>query len=251
MSHPEQSGFFAAVAACNRPLIKGGRILEIGSYDVNGSVRTLFDESGEYIGVDLKEGPGVDVVSYGHEVDYADAHFDMTLSGECFEHDPYWRETFLNMVRMTRQDGLVVFTCASRGRVEHGTSRTDRMQSPGTQSKGLDYYGNLSERDFETKVRLDELFVEYRFWYMPTSLDLYFVGVRAGDSIKATRVGGQLPDDSKVVQLRSLMPFRSRIHRIPLRIMAVVVPKARFQSFALPYWSTFLRVSDKVHGRHA
>ena len=249
MSHPEQLGFVSAVVVSNPLLISGGRILEIGSYNVNGSVRTLLNTSGEYIGVDLKEGPGVDAISYGHEVAYDDAYFDVTLSGECFEHDPYWRETFMNMVRMTRPGGLVVFTCASGGRLEHGTSRTDRMDSPGTQARGLDYYRNLSEKDFEATIHLNELFLQYRFWYMPTSFDLYFVGVRTGDSTKVARPIGQLPDPRIVAQLRSLMPFRNRVFTFPLRVLAFIISERRFQSVAVPYSRTLARISDRVHGR--
>jgi SAM-dependent methyltransferase len=36
-------------------------VLEVGSYNVNGSVRDLF--FGEYIGMDMREGPGVDVIA--------------------------------------------------------------------------------------------------------------------------------------------------------------------------------------------
>jgi len=30
--------------------------------------------------------------------------FDCTISVECFEHNPFWLETFVNMLRMTRED---------------------------------------------------------------------------------------------------------------------------------------------------
>ena len=124
MSHPEQLAFLDAVARANRQLVEGSRVLEIGSYDVNGSVRTLFATSTDYVGVDLSEGPGVDVVSFGHELALPDDAFDLAVSAECFEHDPHWAETFANMVRLTRPGGMVVFTCATRGRPEHGTRRT-------------------------------------------------------------------------------------------------------------------------------
>ena len=101
MSHPEQVGFFTAVADANRDLLAGARILEIGSYDVNGTVRQLFGGSREYVGVDLPPGPGVDRVGFGHEIDDPEASFDVAISGECFEHDPEWRRTFETMVRVT------------------------------------------------------------------------------------------------------------------------------------------------------
>ena len=107
MSHPEQLEFFAAVAKANKSLLESGdiRVLEVGSYSVNGTIRDLYPAA-EYVGVDLVNGPCVDVVGYGHELSFPDGYFDVTLSGECFEHDPYWSATFENMVRMTRPGGL-------------------------------------------------------------------------------------------------------------------------------------------------
>lgn len=47
------------------------RIVEIGSFNVNGSPRSfLEDEKTDYVGVDLCEGSGVDIVSYGHSFIY-------------------------------------------------------------------------------------------------------------------------------------------------------------------------------------
>jgi hypothetical protein len=62
MSHPEQIGFLTAVVEANRALVDGASVLEIGSYYVNGSVRKVFVSAGRYVGVDLIEGSGVDVV---------------------------------------------------------------------------------------------------------------------------------------------------------------------------------------------
>ena len=41
---------------------QGKRVLEVGSYDVNGSVRPLFEGAKQYIGIDSRPGPGVDLV---------------------------------------------------------------------------------------------------------------------------------------------------------------------------------------------
>ena len=41
-----------------------GRCLDVGSYDVNGSVRGLFVRARSgYVGVDMRNGPNVDVVA--------------------------------------------------------------------------------------------------------------------------------------------------------------------------------------------
>jgi 23S rRNA G2069 N7-methylase RlmK/C1962 C5-methylase RlmI len=62
MSHPEQVGAFEAERRPTRELVEGARVLEIGSYDVNGGIRHLFRGASDYVGVDLDHGPGVDRV---------------------------------------------------------------------------------------------------------------------------------------------------------------------------------------------
>jgi len=106
-------------------------VLEIGSFDINGSVRKYFNQPKEFVGVDLTPGKGVDIVGQGQEISLG-RKFDVVLSTECFEHNPFYKETFANMVRHSRPGGLIIFTCASTGRPEHGTSRAEPSSSPGT-----------------------------------------------------------------------------------------------------------------------
>lgn len=226
MSHDEQVAFFAAVTDANRSLIAGASVLEIGSYDLNGGIRHLFGSASQYTGVDLTEGPGVDRVGFGHELDFPDGSFDIVASGECLEHDPHWRETFSNMVRMAKPGGLVVFTCASRGRLEHGTSRTDPGDSPGTQAVGLDYYRNLDAKDFQS-FPLSSMFNEYRFWYQPTHHDLYFVGIKLGES------SARIPDDVVVERLRYLTPLPKRVMHAIMRTLAFALPESQYQALMM------------------
>jgi hypothetical protein len=68
----------------------------------------------------------------------------------------------------------VMMTCASEGRAEHGTTRSDPGSSPLT--LGWDYYRNLTEQDFRAEFNLDEMFDSYYFDYNAESCDLYFYG---------------------------------------------------------------------------
>lgn len=241
-------GFFDVVSRTNSAVICGGRVLEMGSYDVNGSIRGLFSAASEFVGVDLTDGPGVDVVAYGHRIGHPDATYDVTLSGECFEHDPHWSRTFQNMVRLTRPGGLVAFTCGSFGRPEHGTGRTLFCDSPGTQARGLDYYRNLDQDDFVTTLPLDAMFSWFRFWYLPSSFDLYFAGVRRGQT--PARATSALPADDEVEALRSLTTLQHRMARAPLRVARRVVSDDElYQRAILPYWLTMLRLRATLTGR--
>jgi SAM-dependent methyltransferase len=243
VGHPEQIGFFEAVVEANKTLVEGASVLEIGShdYDLNGSVRKVFAAAGRYVGIDLVAGPGVDLVGFGHELDHRDGSYDVVISGECFEHDPHWRETFSNMVRMTRPGGLLAFSCASRGRPEHWTTRTNKALSPGTQAVGMDYYRNLDEGDFAETLPLGSMFTAYRFWYLPTHFDLYFAGVKSGND--GGRGRACLPDDAAVTRLRSLMPLRHKAVRAPLRVLSRIIPEPRYQTVVVPYWNTLLRLA--------
>ena len=243
MSHQEQRQF---VALANEHLLKHARprrILEIGSYDVNGSVRELFTDSISYIGADLIEGPGVDLVKSGHEIDLESNSFDLTLSCECFEHNPYWLETFQNMIRMTKPGGLVVFTCASSYRLEHGTARSGALMSPGTQSDGGNYYRNLRRSDFEDRINLADIFVIYRFYYIPTFRDLYFYGVKKGGERREYDLS---LFETQVSLIRLMAKERNRrlgpiertlrnAYDMPILVAPFILDEQRFQGFALAY----------------
>ena len=176
MSHMQQLEFVKlAVSEAYKidPCIS--RVLEVGSYDVNGSNRDLI-EANEYVGVDLVEGPEVDLVYDGISL-ALNTQFDLTISSECFEHDPNWQNTFKNMISYTRAGGCIIFTCASKGRLEHGTARTDPSHSPGTSSRKIDHYENLTEHNFNQAFQLSEIFEQTYFHYEKTSCDLFFIGL--------------------------------------------------------------------------
>lgn len=233
MSHPAQLQFFALVAEANARALDGGAVLEIGSYDVNGSMRSLFGFAGRYVGVDLTEGPGVDVVGFGHELDEPDGSFDLALSGECLEHDSHWPRTLTTMARVTRPGGLVAFSCAGRGRLEHGTRRTNPEASPGTQAVGSDYYRNLAASDVERAVPLASLFAAWRFGYAADSCDLFFAGIRSG-SVEAGAPLAALPDWADVAAIRSPLPPTLRAATLAMRPLARVLPDETYQSVMLP-----------------
>lgn len=176
--HEAQTNYLIKVKETFPDNFKNCNVLEVGSLDINGTIRILFDNC-KYTGLDVGPGPCVDVVCSGHEYDAPDNSFDTVVSSECFEHNPYWLETFKNMHRMCKQGGLVVFTCATDGRPEHGTNRTQAWASRLTVDIGWgDYYRNLNANDFETAFKLNEMFSSHAFSVELFSHDLYFCGVK-------------------------------------------------------------------------
>ena len=152
-------------------------IFELGSYDVNGSIRSIFDNTNKYTGLDLIDGPGVDVVYDGKNIQINEK-FDLCISCECFEHNPNYFENFLKMIDLAKDDGIVVFTCASVGRDEHGTEESNISSSPGSMKK-WNYYKNLKKSHFTKKVDLSKFFFKFLFFENFVSKDLYFVGIKS------------------------------------------------------------------------
>ena len=179
MAHESQNQFFQVVKNNYPEHFEWKNVIEIGSLDINGSVRNLFQYC-NYVGFDLDLGPGVDFGVQGQDVRFPDKSFDVAVSAECFEHNPYWKETLLNMLRMTKDGGLVIFTCAGTGRPEHGTARTDPGSSPLTTAAGWEYYKNLRPEDFE---EIDMSDWDFEFYENSIPQDLYFVGIR-GEKLK-------------------------------------------------------------------
>lgn len=173
MAHEQQMNWFRQVKLAYPHYFDQQRVLEVGSLDLNGTVRVFFNDC-EYLGIDLGPGPGVDLIADGY--DYVEPnHYSVVISTESFEHNPHWRETFINMYGSTCPGGLIIFTCASTGRPEHGTRRTTPADSPYTCDN--EYYRNLTEQDFRV-WNFDQLFSEYAFEYNPTPGDLYFYGIK-------------------------------------------------------------------------
>lgn len=177
MAHPQQMAFVGAVSRLLPEYFSGTKVCEVGSLDINGSVRGFF-KACAYVGYDLAAGPGVDLAQEGQLIGEQTGAFDVVLSTECFEHNPFWVETFSNMLRMSKPSGLVLFTCATTGRAEHGTRRSTPADSPLTVGAGWDYYRNLTSEDFTKTFCLPGWFHTFHFYVCPVSCDLYFLGVR-------------------------------------------------------------------------
>lgn len=94
--------------------IENKKILDIGSYNVNGSVRPIF-EKGQYIGVDMEKGPNVDVVANANNLPFEKNYFDVIVSISCFEHDDMFWVTFLEMCRVLNEGGYMYINAPSNG----------------------------------------------------------------------------------------------------------------------------------------
>ena len=74
---------------------EGVTIAEIGSQNVNGSVRDIFPHNWDYIGMDIQNGPGVDItIENEYTFPLQDESVDCVLSISCFEHSQMFSSNF-------------------------------------------------------------------------------------------------------------------------------------------------------------
>jgi len=177
MAHQQQFDYIQKLKSRFPTYFSNKKVLEVGSLNINGSIRSLFTNC-DYLGIDVGLGKDVDLVCEGQNLDHPNETYDTVCSCECFEHNPYWVETFNNMYRMTKSGGLVFMTCATTGRQEHGTTRTSPQDSPLTTIKGWDYYKNLTTEDFILNFNLGKMFSYYEFEIGGPIPDLYFYGIK-------------------------------------------------------------------------
>jgi len=171
MAHKEQKEFFDSVKEKYPQYFKEVKVIDLGSLDVNGSLKELFSDS-EYIGIDIVSGKNVDIVCKADEAPFPDAIFDTVISAEMLEHDEFWKESLLKMYNLAKPNALIAISCAGEGRPEHGTTRTGAEW--GTSS---DYYMNITPdniRSIYGELEWKEVYYKNN----NESHDTYFYGIK-------------------------------------------------------------------------
>ena len=98
------------------PSDKSTKVLEIGSQDVNGSLRSVAPDAFDYIGVDFQAAKGVDVVlTDPYSLPFASESVDIVLSSSCFEHSEMFWLVFLEVMRVLKPRGLFYLNAPSAG----------------------------------------------------------------------------------------------------------------------------------------
>lgn len=115
--HPSVMDFVRASALDQE--IRGRKIIEVGSLDVNGSPRGLITALRPeiYIGVDCCLGPCVDVVCKADDLvkTFGEESFDVLISTEMLEHVEDWRAIINQLKRVVKKEGLFILTTRSPG----------------------------------------------------------------------------------------------------------------------------------------
>ena len=94
----------------------GLQILDVGSQDVNGSLRTVAPKDSTYVGADFAQGQGVDVIlTDPYALPFEDESFDLCVSSSCYEHAEFFWLAFNEALRVLRPNGLLLLIVPSNG----------------------------------------------------------------------------------------------------------------------------------------
>jgi SAM-dependent methyltransferase len=86
-------------------------VLDVGSYDVNGNYKSIFNYPGwSYLGVDIAFGPNVDKCIEPYQWDLQDNSYDVVLSGQCLEHVEMPWLWIKEAERVCKPGGLIILT---------------------------------------------------------------------------------------------------------------------------------------------
>lgn len=99
--------------------IEGKKVLEVGSYYKNGSIREVIESwnPSEYIGVDLIKGPGVDLICNAENLieKFGKESFDVVITTELLEHVKDWKKIISILKNVCKPNGIILITTRSYG----------------------------------------------------------------------------------------------------------------------------------------
>jgi SAM-dependent methyltransferase len=104
--------FFEAYVSNAKNLV----IVDIGSQDVNGSLRPLAPTNNKYVGVDFVKAEGVDIViSDPYSLPFESNSVDVCISSSCFEHSEFFWILFNETQRILKPSGIFYLNAPSNG----------------------------------------------------------------------------------------------------------------------------------------
>jgi SAM-dependent methyltransferase len=93
------------------PDLSDASVLEVGSFDENGSARSVFERYvHDYVGIDAREGRGVDQVMLAHDLKFPTWQFDLVICTEMLEHDARPWLSVTEMSRVLKRGGSLLMT---------------------------------------------------------------------------------------------------------------------------------------------
>jgi SAM-dependent methyltransferase len=150
-------------------------IVELGSQDVNGSLRQHAPKDANYIGLDFAPGKSVDVVlKDAYHFPFPDNYADFVITSSCFEHSQFFWLSFIESMRILKPNGVIYINAPSNGMYhryptdnwrfypDSGQALTKYAQLEGYQAVLLEsFIGAKLEnwRDFVAVIAKDQEFI--------------------------------------------------------------------------------------------
>lgn len=91
-------------------------IVDIGSLDVNGSLRSVAPKNNKYLGLDFEPGKGVDItITDPYSLPFESESVDVAVTSSCFEHSEFFWLLFNQALRILKPEGLLYINAPSNG----------------------------------------------------------------------------------------------------------------------------------------
>ncbi len=196
------------------------KVLDVGSYDVNGSYKDIFaDKKYEYVGLDMEKGPNVDIV-LKNPYDWSEIEtdsFDIIISGQAFEHIEFIWITMAEMARVLKKDGLLCII-APNGFGEHRYP-VDCYRFFSDGMVALARYAGTEPLHAHTNCAPDS---NYTYWYSKTQADSMLIAKKpySGQTKYADlKTYVCIPADLEALRT-GLIPYSS-IHKFSIKFLSM------------------------------
>lgn len=129
------------------------KVLEVGSQNVNGSLRDHAINKSNYLGIDFCPGKGVDLVLEDpYKYPFQDETFDVVVTSSCLEHSEFFWITYLECLRVLKPPGIL-YCNAPANRMPYHRHPVDCWRFMPDSSKALEawaQYNNIPAKVLET-----------------------------------------------------------------------------------------------------
>ena len=96
--------------------IPGSVVVDIGSQNVNGSLKDVCPDFLKYIGVDFVYGKDVDIiVEDPYKLPFENDSIDVIVCSSCFEHSQFFWLLFIEIIRVLKPNGLFYLNVPNNG----------------------------------------------------------------------------------------------------------------------------------------
>jgi SAM-dependent methyltransferase len=193
--------------------IKDRRVIEVGSLNVNGSLRSFLQQfhPSLYLGVDIMSGAGVDMVCDVKDLvrRFGKNSFDVVICTEVLEHILNWRHGISNLKNILKSHGTLLVTTRSKGFGYHGYPFDFwRFEVEDVQAIFSDIYLEIVEKD-------------------PSSPGVFFKGSKPDPFIELDYDGFRLYSiirSARCKDIRKLDIIRFRINWYLQRFLSAILP---------------------------